>query len=258
MKRKIIFWMIAVFILFILLWKLTILVMKFPEFILPQPETVFITWIVLLKKGLILSHTWATLYETLIGFLIGSVLGLIPGYFIAKSKLVEQTLSPYIVAAQAAPKIALAPLIVVWLGFGVLSKIVISALIVFFPVLMNTIVGIRSIDKNLLELMKILKANRIQIFLKLELPSSLPILFAAFKVGITFALVGAVVGEFVGANSGLGYLTIYAAGMMDTPQVFAVLLQLTLIGILLYLSIDLLEHLAIPWYKKHEKDVIFS
>ncbi|MCK4730115.1 MAG: ABC transporter permease [Candidatus Aenigmarchaeota archaeon] len=259
MNRKIIFQQILVFILFVLLWKSVIFIFKFPEFILPQPETVFIEWYFLLKSGLLLNHTLVTLYETIAGFIIGVLLGLIPGYFIAKSKQVEQTLSPYLVALQTAPKIALAPLIVIWFGFGPLSKIVIVALIVFFPILVNTIVGIRSVDKNLLDLMKICKATRLQIFRFVELPAALPVLFAAFKTGITLAVIGAVVGEFIGANSGLGYLTIYAAGLMNTPQVFVAILQLTVLGIVLYLIIDVLESLMIPWYKnKGEKDVVRS
>jgi len=259
MNRKTIFQQVLVFIFFVLLWKSIIFIFKFPEFILPQPEIVFIEWYLLLKSGLLLDHTLVTLYETLAGFIIGVLLGLIPGYFIAKSKQVEQTLSPYLVALQTAPKIALAPLIVIWFGFGPLSKIVIVALIVFFPILVNTIVGIRSVDKNLLDLMKISGATRLQIFRLVELPAALPVLFAAFKTGITLAVIGAVVGEFVGANSGLGYLTIYAAGLMNTPQVFVAILQLTVLGIVLYLIIDVLEDLMIPWYKnKGEKDVVRS
>ena len=259
MNRKTIFQQVLVFIFFVLLWKSIIFIFKFPEFILPQPETVFIEWYLLLKSGLLLDHTLVTLYETLAGFIIGVLLGLIPGYFIAKSKQVEQTLSSYLVALQTAPKIALAPLIVIWFGFGPLSKIVIVALIVFFPILVNTIVGIRSVDKNLLDLMKISGATRLQIFRLVELPAALPVLFAAFKTGITLAVIGAVVGEFVGANSGLGYLTIYAAGLMNTPQVFVAILQLTVLGIVLYLIIDVLENLIIPWYKnKGEKDVVRS
>ena len=250
MRKKLFALQVSVFLLFIALWKLVIIIFKFPEFILPSPEAVFLEWILELKDGMLLKHTWVTLYETLTGFAIGALLGLIPGYFVAKSRTAEQTLSPYLVAAQTAPKIALAPLIVIWFGFGALSKIVIVALIVFFPILVNTIVGIRSIDKNLIDLMKILKASRLQVFTKVELPSSLPVLFAGFKTGITLAVIGAVVGEFVGANAGLGYLTIYAAGLMDTPKVFAAILQLTLLGILLYLAIDFIESIAIPWHRE--------
>ena len=133
-------------------------------------------------------------------------------------------------------------------SFGIESKVVICALIVFFPILVNTIAGVKAIDKNLSRLFKILGAGRFQTFLKLEIPSILPILFVGFKIGITLAVIGAVVGEFVGANAGLGYLTIYASGLMDTPTVFAALIQLALLGITLYAIICLLERLLIPWY----------
>ncbi|RLG13859.1 MAG: ABC transporter permease [Candidatus Nanohalarchaeota archaeon] len=256
MNKKIISLQIFVFVGFIFLWKFVIFVFNFPEFILPQPETVFIQWYLLLKSGLLLKHTMVTLSETLIGFTIGIFLGIVPGYFVAKSSKIDQTLSPYLVALQTAPKIALAPLIVMWFGFGILSKIIIVALIVFFPILVNIIVGIRSVDKNLLDLMKILNASKLQVLRLVELPASMPVLFAAFKTGITLAVIGAVVGEFIGANEGLGYLTIYAAGLMDTPQVFVAIFQLTIIGILLYLLIDYIEGKIIPWYREGEVDVV--
>ena len=212
-----------------------------------MPETIFKEYISLIKSGLLFKHTLTTLNETLLGFFIGSVIGIFLGYIIAKSKTLEQVLSPYVVAIQTVPVIALAPLIVIWFGFGIESKVVICALIVFFPILVNTIAGMKSIDKNLLRLFKILGANKTQTFLKLEIPSILPILFAGFKIGITLAVIGAVVGEFVGANAGLGYLTIYASGLMDTATVFASLIQLALMGIILYTTICLIEKILIPW-----------
>ena len=136
----------------------------------------------------------------------------------------------------------------IWFGFGIESKIVIGALVVFFPIVVNTITGVKSVDRNLLRLFKILGATRYQIFSKLEIPSALPILFAGFKIAITLAVIGAVVGEFAGANAGLGYLTIYAAGLMDTPTVFVALTQLALLGIILYAIICLAENIVIPWH----------
>ena len=245
---KILFQQISVFIIFILLWKFVIYFFKFQEFILPAPERIFREYISLFENGLLLKHTLITLNETLFGFLIGSLIGIFLGYIIAKSKTLEQVLSPYVVAIQTVPIIALAPLIVIWFGFGIESKVIICALIVFFPILVNTIAGVKSVDKNLLRLFEILGATKKQTFLILEIPSILPILFAGFKIGITLAVIGAVVGEFVGANAGLGYLTIYASGLMDTPMVFAALIQLALLGILLYAIICLAERLLIPWH----------
>ncbi len=161
-------------------------------------------------------------------------------------------LSPYIVAAQTAPKIALAPLIVIWLGFRIASKFFLVALIVFFPIFVNMITGVRSVDRNLLELMRSTGASKFDIFWKIEIPGSLPMLFAGYKTGITLAVIGAVVGEFVGANAGLGYLTIYAAGLMDTTQVFVAIIQLTLLGISLYALISFIEKKLMPWYERRE------
>ena len=244
---------IMVFILTIGIWKGLTSLFHIPPFLLPPPEDVFREYISLLMNGLLLKHTYVTLIETLTGFLAGAAIGMCLGYPLAKSRKLERILSPYIVAAQTAPKIALAPLIVIWLGFGLSSKFFLVALIVFFPIFVNMITGMRSVDRNLLELMKSTGASKFDIFKKIEMPSSLPMLFAGFKTGITLAVIGAVVGEFVGANAGLGYLTIYAAGLMDTSQVFVAILQLTLLGIVLYALVSLIGKKLMPWYEVEKK-----
>jgi len=243
---------IFVFLLFISAWKAVTFIFRIPPFLLPPPEDVFIEYVTLLVNRLLLVHTYVTLYETITGFLAGSAIGMLLGYPLAKSRRLERILSPYIVAAQTAPKIALAPLIVIWLGFGIASKFFLVALIVFFPIFVNMITGVRSVDRNLLELMKSTGASKFDIFWKIEIPSSLPMLFAGYKTGITLAVIGAVVGEFVGANAGLGYLTIYAAGLMDTTQVFVAIFQLTLLGISLYALISFIEKKLMPWYERKE------
>jgi NitT/TauT family transport system permease protein len=199
-------------------------------------------------NGTLLHHTYITLNETITGFILGAAIGIALGYPLGKSRLLEKIFTPYIVAAESAPKIALAPLVVIWLGFGMISKIFLAGVIVFFPIFICMITGLHSVDKNLLELMKSNRAGTWDIFNKIEIPSSLPILFAGFKTGITLAVIGAVVGEFVGARGGLGYLTIYAAGLMNTPLVFTAILQLTILGVLLYLLVSYLEKIIIPWY----------
>jgi len=243
---------IFVFLLFISAWKAVTFIFRIPPFLLPPPEDVFTEYVTLLVNRLLLVHTYVTLYETITGFLAGSAIGMLLGYPLAKSRGLERILSPYIVAAQTAPKIALAPLIVIWLGFGIASKFFLVALIVFFPIFVNMITGVRSVDRNLLELMKSTGASKFDIFWKIEIPSSLPMLFAGYKTGITLAVIGAVVGEFVGANAGLGYLTIYAAGLMDTTQVFVAIFQLTLLGISLYALISFIEKKLMPWYERKE------
>ena len=244
---------IVVFLLTIGIWKGLTSLFHIPSFLLPPPEDVFFEYISLLMNGLLLKHTYVTLYETITGFLAGAAIGMLLGYPLAKSRKLERILSPYIVAAQTAPKIALAPLIVIWLGFGLSSKFFLVALIVFFPIFVNMITGMRSVDMNLLELMKSTGASKFDIFKKIEMPSSLPMLFAGFKTGITLAVIGAVVGEFVGANAGLGYLTIYAAGLMDTTQVFVAIFQLTVLGIVLYALVSFIGKKLMPWHEIEEK-----
>lgn len=244
---------IVVLLLTIGIWKGLTSLFHIPSFLLPPPEDVFFEYISLLMNGLLLKHTYVTLCETITGFLAGAAIGMLLGYPLAKSRKLERILSPYIVAAQTAPKIALAPLIVIWLGFGLSSKFFLVALIVFFPIFVNMITGMRSVDRNLLELMKSTGASKFDIFKKIEMPSSLPMLFAGFKTGITLAVIGAVVGEFVGANAGLGYLTIYAAGLMDTTQVFVAILQLTVLGIVLYALVSFIGKKLMPWHEIEEK-----
>lgn len=239
---------IAVFFLALLIWQAIIVIWDIPKYLLPSPGDVFSTYISTMMNGTLMTNTYITLTEALTGFVCGVALGIVLGYILGKSRLAEKIFTPYIVAAECAPKISLAPLVVIWLGFGMISKVFLAALIVFFPIFINMITGLHSIDKNLLELMKSNGAGAYDIFKKIEMPSCLPVLFAAFKMGITLAIIGAVVGEFVGASGGLGYLTIYAAGLMNTPLVFAAILQLTIMGILLYSLMSWLEKKIVPWY----------
>ena len=239
---------ITVFFCMLLIWQSIIWIWNVPKYLLPSPIDVGSMYITTMLNGTILHHTYITLNETITGFILGAAIGIALGYPLGKSRLLEKIFTPYIVAAESAPKIALAPLVVIWLGFGMISKIFLAGVIVFFPIFICMITGLHSVDKNLLELMKSNRAGTWDIFNKIEIPSSLPILFAGFKTGITLAVIGAVVGEFVGARGGLGYLTIYAAGLMNTPLVFTAILQLTILGVLLYLLVSYLEKIIIPWY----------
>lgn len=244
-----------VFVFFILLWKFFIYALNLREFILPQPETVLTTYISMVFSYLFLKHTLITLVEILAGFFLGSLAGIFLGYFIGKFDSVEKILSPYLVALQVIPVIAIAPLLIIWFGFDIESKIIICALIVFFPILINTISGINAIDDKRVDLFRTLGASKLQIFFKLELPSAAPMLFAGFKIGITLAVIGAIVGEFVGSSSGLGYLIMQGSGLMNMPKVFAVLMQLAIVGLLLYSIISYLEKILMPWYFLKNKQV---
>jgi NitT/TauT family transport system permease protein len=234
-------------VLFLLAWDLIVAWQQYPTFILPSPARVWGRFLLLVNDGTLWSHTLATLAEVLSGLFIGLVAALLLGYGLAKSPLLERILSPYIVASQAVPVVAIAPLLVIWFGFGGLSKALVCALTVFFPALVTTIVGIRSADPDLISLMRSLQANRWQTFRMLEVPAALPVLFAGLKVAVTLAVIGAVVGEFVGADRGLGFLVNLARGILDTPMLFVALFVLVVIALGLYTAVTLLEYVVLRW-----------
>jgi NitT/TauT family transport system permease protein len=193
-------------------------------------------------------HSYVTLYETVVGFLIASLLGLATAVAIAYSRTMEKTLYPIVLFAQVIPKIAIAPLIVVWFGNDLAPKIILAVLIAFFPVVVSGVAGLRSTDPELLELSATMGASRWQTFRKIQFPNALPHLMAGEKVAVTLAVVGAVVGEFVGASEGLGYELMIANGNLDAPLLFAALILMSLIGILLFVVVEVLEALLIPWH----------
>ncbi|MFC4857960.1 ABC transporter permease [Actinophytocola glycyrrhizae] len=193
-------------------------------------------------------HSYVTLYETVAGFLLASVLGLATAVAIAYSRTLERTLYPIVLFAQVIPKIAIAPLIVVWFGNDLAPKIILAVLIAFFPVVVSGVAGLRSTDPELLELSATMGASRWQTFRKIRFPNALPHLMAGEKVAVTLAVVGAVVGEFVGASEGLGYQLMIANGNLDAPLLFAALILMSLIGILLFVIVEVAEALLIPWH----------
>jgi len=235
---------------FLFLWSLISSLSGLPEYILPVPGTVFSRLLSGLREGLILPNMLVTAYESLSGFLIGSMSAFVIGYALAKSRTVERLLSPYIVAMQAIPIVALAPLVIIWFGFGINTKIFIAALIIFFPILVNSIVGIRSADSEIMELLTSLDAGPFKTFFKFELPSALPIIFGGLKVGITYSVIGAVVGEFLGASKGLGALVNMARSSFDTPLVFVAIMLLGALGILFYLIMSAVEFLLLGRHQK--------
>jgi NitT/TauT family transport system permease protein len=232
----------AAFAGFVLVWKVVSIVSGLPAFILPAPETVAGRFVVGWIDGTILPHAWTTFVEVVLGFAVGGGLGLAAGYGLARSRFLEQILSPYLVAAQAVPILALAPLLALWFGPGLLAKVVICALIVFFPVAIATMVGVRSVDRGLLELGRSLRASRRQILTTLEIPAALPAILGGLRVGVTLAVVGAIVGEWAGADRGLGVLVNLARGsLFDIPLLFATLVTIALLGIAGYVLVVLAE-----------------
>jgi putative riboflavin transport system permease protein len=229
-------------VVFLAVWQLVVIVSGFPPFILPTPGAVIARWVTAVGSGTLVPHLVATLQEVALGFAVGAGSALVAGYALARSALIERLLSPYLVAAQATPILALAPLIALWFGPGLLGKVLICALIVFFPVAVATMVGIRSVDAGLLELGRSLRATRWQVLTTLEVPAALPSILGGMRVGVTLAVVGAIVGEWAGAERGLGVLINLARGsLFDIPLMFATLLTIALVGIGLYVLVVLVE-----------------
>lgn len=200
------------------------------------------------KTSYIWEHTWVTTYETLLGFIIAVVVGVFAAVVMVYSSTVEKTLYPILLFAQVVPKIAIAPLFVVWLGFGITPKVLIAVLIAFFPVVISMVTGLKAVDPEMLQLSATMGAKPWQTFAKIRFPASLPHLFSGLKVAVTLAVTGAVVGEFVGANEGLGYVILQANGNLDTPMLFAGLLVMSLIGVVLFVLVEIAEKLLLPWH----------
>ncbi len=236
-------WPVAVsLVIFVLAWQTVVFVSGFQSFVLPGPWTVFERFVRAWADGTMWPHVAQTLLEILLGFAIGASVALVVGVLLARSRLAERLLSPYLVAAQATPVLALAPLIVLWFGNGLSSKLVITTLIVFFPVAIATMVGIRSVDPRLLEMARSFRATSWQTVARVEVPAALPAILGGMRVGVTLAVIGAIVGEWAGGEKGLGVLiNIARASLFDTPLMFAALATLALIGVSLYLVMVLVE-----------------
>jgi NitT/TauT family transport system permease protein len=232
----------AALVVFLLFWQAVVIVSGFPPFILPPPATVVGRLALAWTQGIIQPHLATTLVEVALGFAVGAGSALVVGYALARSALVARLLSPYLVAAQAIPILVLAPLIALWFGTGLAGKVIICSLIVFFPVAVATMVGIRAVDAGLLELGRSLRATRRQIITTLEIPAALPSILGGMRVGVTLAVVGAIVGEWAGAERGLGVLINLARGsLFDIPLMFATLVTIAMVGIVLYLAVVLVE-----------------
>ncbi|OGO36441.1 MAG: ABC transporter permease [Chloroflexi bacterium RBG_16_57_11] len=240
------------FFLALLVWELVVYLRDLPPFILPPPSLVWSRLLQVLGDGTLLRHTLITLGEVLAGLVLGVCVATGLGYAIAKWPAVERLISPYVVASQSVPIVAIAPLLVIWFGPGMLSKVLICALIVFFPVLVNTVVGLHSVPEDLRDLMRSLQATRWQTFRLLEAPAALPVFLGGLRIGATLAVIGAVVGEFVGADRGLGFLINRARGQYDTALVFVALLALVVMALSLYGFVLLLERRLLSW---RERDV---
>lgn len=245
-KSRILSILVAVLI-FLISWQALASLLDLPAFILPSPAQVGERFLRAISDGSLLRHTSATLLEILSGLAAGVVLAFIFGYLLARSRFLENVLQPFLVASQAIPTVAIAPLLVIWFGSGMLSKVLICALIVFFPVLVNTIVGLRNVPETLRDLMRSMRANRWQTFRLLEFPAALPVLLGGLRIGATLSVIGAVVGELVGADRGLGFLINVGRGQYDTALVFVGVFTLVILALLLYSAVLLFERHMLRW-----------
>src|ERR1051325_5880947 len=232
---------VALLIVFLAAWQWGPGLLRIPPFIIPPLSAVFNEAVRMWHVSGLAFHTGITAAEVLAGFILGSLLGAVIGYIIGMSPTAEFALSPYILALQIAPKVAFAPLFILWMGFTVYPKILVAILIVFFPVMVNVLTALRNIDPDLINLARAFTATRAQIFWKIEFPTSMPPMFAGLRIGSTLAVVGVVVGELVGGNLGLGYLLTFGEGQGNTPMVFVAIFMLTVVGGIAYLAVILAE-----------------
>jgi NitT/TauT family transport system permease protein len=243
-------------ILLIVIWDAAIRVFKIPAYQVPSPADVFDA----LKDGWreLLGQAWPTTYASICGFALSAAFGIPVAMAIAGSKTFESYVYPLLVFSQSIPKIAIAPLLVVWFGFDIVPKIISAFLLGFFPVVVSSVQGFKSVDPDLIDLARSMEGSARKIFLAVSLPHAMPSIFAGLKVSVTLAVVGAVVGEFVGSNSGIGYVMQRAIGTFDLPVMFAALVILAVIGVVLFWIVDAIERIALPWHTSQRRDALWG
>jgi NitT/TauT family transport system permease protein len=246
----------AVLLVFLAAWQWLPGLAGVPEFILPPPTKVWGEFLRMLGSEKLMFHTGITALEVVVGFVLGSLLGVLIGFALGISPKTELVLSPYLLALQIAPKVAFAPLFVMWMGFTVYPKILVAILIVFFPVMVNVLSAIRAVDPDLVNLGRSFSASRWQIFSMIEYPTTLPPLFSGLRIGATLAVIGVVVGELVGGNMGLGYLLTFGEGQGNTAMVFVAIIMLTIIGIAAYGAVVLAERRVLHWVPRAQHQTI--
>jgi ABC-type nitrate/sulfonate/bicarbonate transport system permease component len=230
----------------VLLWESAVRALRVPAWLLPAPTDILQA--MAMAHSLLVWHSWITFQEVILGFLVSLAVGIGLALAIAYSRLVERTVYPIVIASQTVPIVAIAPLLLIWFGYDIGPKVVVVALICFFPIVVNTVDGLRSIDPDMVHMLLTLGARRRHIFFKVQVPNSLPYLFSGTRVAITVSVIGAVIGEWVGASAGLGYFMVRSASQFLTARVFASLVVLAVMGIALFLMVSLIERMAIPWY----------
>jgi ABC-type nitrate/sulfonate/bicarbonate transport system permease component len=244
---------LVLILLLLLVWQVGTWLMQVPKWLLPSPGQIVIAGIEALD--LLGPHTWQTLKETWLGLALSLVVGLGLALVIDFSALLRRTLYPLLVASQTVPILALAPLLIIWFGYGMLPKVIVVALVCFFPIVVSTADGLRVADPDLIALLKAMGANRRQVFFKVRLPGALPSFFSGLKIAITYSVVGAVIGEWVGASRGLGIFMIRSSKNFLTDRVFAAIAVTSLLSILMFFVVMVLERALLPWYYAHREEV---
>jgi NitT/TauT family transport system permease protein len=236
---------VAIFMAIFAVWELAVRLFHVPDFVLPSPSLIvdkmIVTWQLLLVNALV------TAQEIALGFGLSIVLGIPLAIAVVYSRIFERVAFPFMVSLQTVPKVALAPILVMWLGYGILPKIMVAFLISFFPIVISAVVGMRATEKEMVYLVQSMGAGELTTFLKIRLPKALPSIFGGLKVGIGQAVVGATVGEFIAAEQGLGYLQLISQVRLDTPLLFAAVVVLSLLGVLMFNIVAWAERLALPW-----------
>ncbi len=228
-------------------WEAYVRVFDVQKWLLPAPSLIAATLVK--DAGMLWGHTRVTLGEVLVGFGVAMVIGVCLASAIALSKTVERAIYPFLIASQTIPIIVIAPLLIIWVGYGLLPKVIVVALISFFPIVVNTVDGMKSVDPDMVSMMRTLGANRLQVFLKAQAPTALPYLFSGMKVAISVSVIGAVIGEWVGSSKGLGYLMVRSKPQFLTERVFAAIVILSAMGTALFVLVGVVEKLAMPWRK---------
>ena len=246
-------WGIPIAILVVLagVWELWIQLGDVPKWQLPAPSAIAVE--LADSRTLLWDHTLVTLQEVALGFLAALAAGVIVAALITYSRVLESSIYPIVIASQTVPIIAIAPLLLIWVGYGIEPKIIIVALISFYPIAVNTVDGMKSVDPDMVRMVRTLGASRWQIFSKLQVPTSLPFMFSGIKIGISVSVIAAVIGEWVGASEGLGYLITYSQPLFLTARVFAAIVLLSIMGISLFVLASVLERVTLPWYHTEKK-----
>ena len=236
---------LAIFAVIFALWEIAVRALSIPDYILPSPS-VIVTKIVV-SWQLLMVNAFVTLEEILLGFGLSVLIAIPLAVAVVYSRIFERVAFPFMVSLQTIPKVALAPILVMWLGYGILPKVMVAFLISFFPIVINSVIGMRSAEKEMIYLVQSMGASELTTFLKIRLPKALPSIFGGLKVGMGQAVVGATVGEFIAAEHGLGYLQLISQVRLDTPLLFAAVVVLSLLGVLLFNVVAWIERIALPW-----------